>query len=512
MKRKIISVILAMALFTMTAAGCAGESSEDAGESSSGNILIIADTQCPTSLDPAQSWDSWYTSRWGITETLYKLDGDLEPQPLLATSCEMEDETTWVITLREGVTFQNGEELTAQSVKDCWERTAGINARFNELLYIDSMEADGLTLRVTTSKPVPSFINGLCEPLTCVIDVDAEGDIAEAPVGTGPFKAVSYEVKTKARVERYDGYWGGTPKLDGAVINIISDTNTLALAQQSGESDVSVSMPAASLELFSDTERYNVDSVSGSRGQVLFINFENEFLKQLEIRQAIAMCIDKESCADILNKGASVPSSALYPDFMELGSGAYEYDPDGAKALLDEAGIVDTNGDGIREYNGKNVSLRLLTYTTKAELSSFCSEISSAAYNIGIDLTVEIYESITEQEKSGDFDMLMVSFAMVPTGDPQYFADIAFKTDGSSNYGGYSNPEVDELIEELDKEFDAETRRDLSARIQSAVDEDVGYIVVGHSMYTYVMGADVKGLETNPSEYYLLDAEVYIER
>lgn len=74
----------------------------------SADTVIIADTQCPTSLDLAQSWDSWYTSRWGITETLYKLDENLEPQPFLAQSCEMIDEDTWVINLRDDVTFHNG--------------------------------------------------------------------------------------------------------------------------------------------------------------------------------------------------------------------------------------------------------------------------------------------------------------------------------------------------------------------------------------------------------------------
>ena len=106
---------------------------------------------------------------------------------------------------------------------------------------------------------------------------------------------------------------------------------------------------------------------------------------------------------------------------------------------------------------------------------------------------------------------MMVSFTMVPTGDPQYFADIAFRTGGSSNYGGYSNAEVDKLIEELDVEFDSERRTELAKEIQQKIIDDAGYIVVGHSKYYYVMNSDLKGLHTNPSEYYLLDSNVYIE-
>ena len=522
MKKKMMTFVALASMCVILFTGCSGGGSAQTQSSStlnaekteaSSHIAMVADTQCPTSLDLAQSWDSWYTSRWGITETLFKLDENLIPQPFLAESCEMKDEKTYVITLRDPVTFQNGNKLTAESVKACWERTESINARFAELLYIESMEADGQVLTVKTSKPVPAFKNSLCEPLTGIIDVTIDQDPATNPVGTGPFEAVSYELKTKAEVKKYDGYWGGTPKLDGAVINIIGDTSTLSFAQQNGESDISVSMPSTSLELFSDTSLYNVDGVSGSRGQVIFINFANKFLQELAVRQAISMCIDKESYASVINKGASVPTTGLYPDFMEFGgANGYEYSIEKANATLDKAGITDTDGDGIRELNGENISLRIVTYSTKAELASFCNEFASSAKKIGIDIAVEVYESVSEQQKSKDFDLMLVSFTMVPTGDLQYFADIAFRTGGSSNYGSYSNETVDQLINDLDVEFDSARRTELAKEIQQLIINDAGYIVIGHSKYYYVMSSSLKGLHTNPSEYYLLDSNVYLEK
>lgn len=523
--KKRAAVILTAAIFCMSLlAGCAGNRENEKGtqetttedrESTSGNenMIIVADTQSPTSLDLAQSWDSWYTMRWGITETLYKLDENLEPYPFLAESCEMIDETTWRITLRNDVTFQNGNKLTADSLKACWERTAGINARFNEILYIDSMEAEGQILTVKTTKAVPAFLNGLCEPLTAVMDVSTDADPASEPIGTGPFKAVSYEVKSKCVVEKYAEYWGGEPKADGAVINIIGDTSTLSMAQQNGESDVSVSMPGSSLELFSDTAKYQVDGVPGSRGQIVYFNYSNEALQELAVRQAISMVIDKDNYASIINKDASVSTNGLYPDFMAYGETeeTYNYDLDKAAKILDDAELTDSDGDGIREINGRNISLRLVTYTTKAELPLYCNEISSSAKEIGIDIKVETYESVADQQKTGDFDMLMISMTMCPTGDPQYFADITLKTGGSGNYGGYSNVKVDALIEELEVEFDEERRTELAGKIQKEVLADAGYIVIGHAKYYYVMGSNVEGLHTNPSEYYLLDKDVYVK-
>lgn len=475
---------------------------------------VFADTQCPTSLDPAESWNSWYTSRYGITETLYKLDENLVAQPFLATSCEMQDEKTWVITLRDDVTFQNGEKMTAESVKACWERTSEVNARLNELLFIESMEPDGQVLTVKTTEAVPAFLNGLTEPLSAIYDVSDPDTIATNPVATGPFKAVSYDVKKQAQVERYDGYWGGTPKLESATFNVIADTNSLAMAQQTGENDLSVSIPGTSLELFADESLYNVDGVPGSRGQVIFMNYDNEFIQDINVRKAISMSIDKEGYAAILNKGASVPTNGLYPDFMTFGAEegeGYSFDLEGAKALLAESGYEDTDGDGIVEKDGKPLSLRIVTYSTKAELSMFCEEMASKLKEIGIELKVEVYETVAEHQKSGDFDLMMISFTMCPTGDPLYFANIAFKTNGSSNYGHYSNADVDAVIEQMTQEFDNEKRSELAKEVQKLILEDAGYIVVGHSKYIYVMSSCVKGLKTNPSEYYLLDANTYIE-
>ena len=510
--KKWMTLFCALAL-ALGVTGCSDSQNETststANEASSSSILNIADTQCPTSLDPAQSWDSWYTSRWGITETLYVLDQDLNPQPLLATSCEALDDTTWVVTLRDGVTFHNGNPLTAESVKLCWERTAEVNPRFSELLPIESLLADGQTLTIETKQPVPAMLNTLCEPLTCVIDVTSSQDFASSPQGTGPFIPVSYTVGTQAEVKAYADYWGGTPKSDGAIIRIITDTNTLAMAQQSQEVDVSVSMAPSSLSLFEDESLYCVDGVPGSRGQIVFFNFDTPALQNLAVRQALCMSVDKENYAAILNKGASVPATGLYPDFMAYGAeSGYQYDMEGAKVLLDENDIVDTDGDGIRELNGEPISLRLLTYQTKAELPIFCNEMASSAKQLGIELKVEVYESVTEQEKTGDFDLMMISYAMVPTGDPQYFASLAFRTGGSSNYGHYSNPAVDDLIAQLETETDSEARIALTKEIQDLVMEDAGFLVIGHSKYYYVMNANVTGLHTNPSEYYLLNAEI----
>ncbi len=507
-----ILILVVSSIFFM---GCntadkVGEESNSSKEKP-GQSAVFADTQCPTNLDPAVSWNSWYTSRYGITETLFKLDGQLVAQPFLAASYRSIDPTTWEIILRDDVKFQNGKKMTADSVKRSWDRTMEINPRLNELLFITSIKTKGQTLTIKTSKPVPAFISCLSEPLSGVIDVDSGKAFETSPVGTGPFCADAYVVKKEAKVKRNEQYWGGKPALESVTFKIIASPSALAMAQQTGECQLSVSIPATSLSLFSDSSKYRIDGVPGSRGQVIFINHENMFLKDINVRRAISMAIDKKACAEILNKGASIPANALFPDFMAFGGKGlkgYDYDLEGARQLLSQAGYQDLDGDGILEKDGKNIDLEIVTYSTKAELPSLCQELSSKLKEIGIRLRVEVYESVSAYQRGADFDLMMISFTMAPTGDPQYFCDIAFKTEGSANYGHYSNPGVDDLIDRLDKEFDVEKRVEYARKIQQKILDDAGYIVVGHAKFINVMGIDLKDFKTNPSEYYLLDHRV----
>lgn len=506
MKNLKIRTILCMALAaTLSIVPCGAQAATE--------TMTFADTQAPTSMDIAEGWNDWYTSRYGVTETLFVLDQNLSAQPFLCESAENTDPLTWVLTLRDDVTFQNGEKMTAQSVKDCWERTAGINARFNETLYIDSVEADGQTLTVTTTQPIPSFQSALTTPLTGIYYVSENMDPANNAtdlIGIGPYKVVSYDVKKQAVVERYDGYWQGTPALESATFNILDDVSALTMAQQNGESDVTLTIPASSLELFQNDDNFVVDGQVGSRGQVIWFNFENELLQDSAVRKAMSMAIDKESYASILNKGGSEVATALFPDNTAFGGSSvdgYEYDIEGAKEVLAEAGYEDTNGDGTLDKDGKELKFRICTYTTKAELPLYAQAMADAFSEIGIGLDIDAgaYDAVVEKQGNGDFDLMMISMTMCPTGDPQYFSDLALKTDGSANYGHYSNAEVDELISQLDDEYDTEKRNELAVEIQQKVMDDAGYIVIGHSKFTNVMKKNVENCPTNPSEYYVIN-------
>lgn len=503
MRKRFLCTLLCLVLCAVTLSAC-GMPNKDLDH------VVVADTQCPSNLDLAESWNSWFTSRWGITETLFSLDAKLNPQPCLATGIKNIDRLTWEVTLRPGVRFQNGKSMTAQAVIRCWRRTAEKNPRFQELVGLKDVQADGNRLILKTSRPVPTMENQLCDPLTGIMDVDSGTDMGKEPVGTGPYIPISYQANTRAEEKRFDGYWRGRPKFRLVTVNVLADSTTLAMAQQNQETDLSMYVPAANLSLFQDKNKFIIDEAVGSRAEIVYFNFQRPVLQQKAVRQALSMCIDKKNYAKVINQGGSVPASGLYPDRLPYGDvKGYSYNPAEAKRLLDRAGIVDHDGDGIREYQGKPVTLELMTYNTRPELPNFANEMSDSARKLGLKLNVSVLEDLTEQEENGDFDLLLMSFTMVPTGDPQYFADIAFHTGGSSNYGKYSNPEVDALIDRLDLTFDPQERISLTWQFSRKILDDAAFVVIGHSNFICVRNTNVKGFTVNPSEYYTLSGSMY---
>ena len=510
--KKVVSLFLLVTLVLSMAVGCGSTNSGD--DSSKEKSLVFADTQSCTNLNPFESWNGWYVSRYGIGETLFKLNEKMEAEAFLVKSYENKDDKTWVLEIKDEVKFSNGKKVDAQAVKDSLEYSIENNDRSKELFGIESMEADGQTLTIITTDVRPAFLNSLCDPLGMIFDVNADTDITKNPIGTGPYVATGFEAKVQCTVKKNENYWNGEPKLDSATFKFLSDTSALDMATKSGEVDVAVSMPNASLGDYEDNSDFIVSSNAGSRAQLLFFNFDNKFLQDENVRKAIYMSIDKDNYANKLNNGGSTPSNGLFPDTVAYSGDkikGYKFDVEGAKELLKEAGYEDTDNDGILEKNSEKLSLNIITYSTKAELPVFCDALKSQLKEVGIELNVSVYESIIEQSQSGDFDICLYSFTMLPTGDPEYFIDIAFKTGASSNYGHYSNEEVDKLANKLSTEFDTTKRNELATQICQIVMDDAGFAVIGHANYTYVMNKKVTNLEAHPSEYYLLDVNVGIE-
>lgn len=511
MFKKTLTIVLIVAFGAMLLAGCG----KNAQTENTGPKKLVFGTTVPTaSIDPANGYSGWFTMRYGVGETLFKLDQAMQPVGWLAKSYELVDKTTWKIVLNDKVTFQNGKPMTGEAVKASLERTLELNDRAPSTLRIAAIAVNGQTLTITTSEPNPTLINGLCDPFACIIDVDAGTDFETAVIGTGPYKIENFVPKAASTVVKYEGYWNGQPKLDQVTITPISNGDTLTMALQSGEVDATQGMPYSSHKLFADDPNYKISSTSTSRVFMIYYNYHNKFLSNANVRKAISMSIDKDRYCSVLLSGAAEPAVGAFPASLPYGGSkvtADKFDLQAAKDLLAKEGFADSNGDGILDKDGQKLSFKLVTYSSRVELPVIAQAIQSQLKEIGIEVAVDVSEDATKRLKADDFDLAAYAYVTTPTGDPLSYLDYVFKTNGVSNFGHFSNPRVDELIEQLRGEFDPSKRAALAIEIQQIALDETAYTFIAHLQMAFVMKSNVVGLEVHPTDYYQINVDTDIK-
>lgn len=548
MKKEIVSVMMAACLFASLATGC-GTANESETSSKSGSeaasvtsaseeavgavsksgetttdgeradLVLGATTGFfgAESLDVAYNWDGWIMSIYGISENLYRLDENIEPQPWIAESVETPDENTWVFTIRDGVTFSNGKTVDAKAVKACFERTYEKNERADSTLKIKSMEADGMKFTIVTPEPNPTLLNDLCDPLLGIYDATEEPDEELGVSCTGPYVATSFTAMTDVKMRANENYWGGAPKADTVELKIIDDQDALDMALANGEIDLIAQETANGASKFTDTSKYTTDTVTTTRANFLSFNLKTEGLDDLAVRQAINYCIDREGYADVVYQGFATPCYGIYPDNLAFGGTdglnltVDSYDADKAKEILADAGYQDTDGDGILDKDGVNLSFKVLTYSYNDNCIQLADMLQAELSQIGIELSIETQDVLDDPLASGDFDLAILNYAMAPIGTPSYFINMLFTTGASNNYGGYSNEKVDALAAEIGTTSDNDKVVSLTRELEQQVLDDMPFAFVADQQLIFVYSNKVKGVQINLTEYYLVTNTLSVE-
>ena len=548
MKKEIVSVMMAACLFASLATGCGtaneSETSSKSGseaasvtsasEEAAGAVSKSGETTTDgeradlvlgattgffgaESLDVAYNWDGWIMSIYGISENLYRLDENIEPQPWIAESVETPDENTWVFTIRDGVTFSNGKTVDAKAVKACFERTYEKNERADSTLKIKSMEADGMKFTIVTPEPNPTLLNDLCDPLLGIYDATDEPDEELGVSCTGPYVATSFTAMTDVKMRANENYWGGAPKADTVELKIIDDQDALDMALANGEIDLIAQETANGASKFTDTSKYTTDTVTTTRANFLSFNLKTEGLDDLAVRQAINYCIDREGYADVVYQGFATPCYGIYPDNLAFGGTdglnltVDSYDADKAKEILADAGYQDTDGDGILDKDGVNLSFKVLTYSYNDNCIQLADMLQAELSQIGIELSIETQDVLDDPLASGDFDLAILNYAMAPIGTPSYFINMLFTTGASNNYGGYSNEKVDALAAEIGTTSDNDKVVSLTRELEQQVLDDMPFAFVADQQLIFVYSNKVKGVQINPTEYYLVTNTLSVE-
>lgn len=328
------------------------------GEPKYGGSLVIGQPYLTDTLDPAMATALQHEIILdGIYESLLEVTPDLEFVPHLAESYEAVSETEYLFTIREGVKFHDGSEMTVDDVVFTFERlfdeefTGPAKQRLAPLTSVTAV--DDRTVRFELSQPFGPFLYHMASPETSGIQsrafVEANPDLSLVANGTGAFKLRSFVPNERTELERHDEYWQeGLPYLDEVIIPTITDGATRLAGLRTGELDFTEIDPPLLPEL-QGLEGVVVSSIEPAQTQIIFMNCQREPLDDVRVRQALFLSIDEQLIIDVLfEEGVAGPTRFAPPI-----SGAYGYQGDGsdlafwgvdterARALLEEAGYPD---------------------------------------------------------------------------------------------------------------------------------------------------------------------------
>ncbi|UWP58535.1 ABC transporter substrate-binding protein [Ruminococcus gauvreauii] len=499
------------------AKGSAASGQEASGQTASGGEVTIGVTSFADTLEPTEQYFSWVVTRYGVGETLAKFDENGEIVPCLAKEWSVsEDQLTWTFKIREGVKFSNGNDMTPEAVKASLERTFELSDRAATFFDPESIEVDGQNLLIRTKDPVAVVPGSLADPLFLIVDTTADTDsfAMSGPICTGPYAVESFNPTDSCIVVKNEYYWDGEVPLDKVTLKCIDDQTTRSMALQTGEIDIAYNLKTENIADFEGDESIEIQKLQSLRSTYAFMN-QNGVLGDIRLRQAIIRGLDKETYCSTLLEGGATPGKAPVPPTLDFGFDELQdenaYDPEGAKALLAEAGYEDLDGDGFVETpEGEVLDLNFVIYTSREELNVYAQAAQASLKDIGIKVTLNTvsYETLLDMRDSGDFDMLIWNVLVANTGDPEKYLRENWHSTSASNQTGYLNPEVDSLLDQLAAEFDEDARKDLTIQIQQLIMDDASTVFFGYETTYLFSNSRVTGVTMYPMDYYWLTKDI----
>lgn len=476
--------------------GNAGKSGQEAAkeEPVRGGELVMGYATDASSFDPILgNAGSDHVLLYPIYDTLIRFDKDLQPQPGLAKSWEIEDEKTIVLHLQEGVVFHDGTPFDAEAVKFNLERANSEESRVSDLKNLESVEVvDPHTVKLHLKQPDSSIILALSDRTGMMVSPAAVKkygkDYAQHPVGTGPFKLVSYQRNNEIRYEAFKDYWQkGLPYLEKLTVKIMPDENTRINALKSGQIDLSFPMSPANLASLEKDPSLVVESHPEVAYHKIYLNTTKPPFDNKKVRQALNYAIDREALVKAVSFGRAEPSYQPFPK----GYWAHDpgitipYDPEKAKQLLKEAGV------------GK-VSF-VMPYFPSGSYERLAQVIRGQLEKVGIEVQLqpmELTKGVSEYFQEKRHPSYLSRWTGRP--DPQQTVSLIFSKDGYYNTGGQTTPELEELIKKAAATYEQEERAKLYAEIaRIGILEEAMHIPLLSEPATAVMTKKVKGYQPN---------------
>jgi len=512
---KAVCLLLAVLMALLVPAACRHDRS--------GGPFVIALGDNIRTIDPIGSPSVDAAServRTLMFNSLVKKDEKFDYVGELASDIKRSDDNlTFTFTLRDGVKFHDGRPFTSADAKYTldlvFSSTFAKSASFYEgtgadrKSYIKSVEApDPHTLVVTTTKPWTGLLPNLVP--VAIIPKDGYATQKDHPLGTGPFKFVSYDSSQQVvDLQANPDYWGGAPHLPVVRVRVIADTNALQAELRSGRVDIAplpTSLSPDAVKQLGEDPKLQVLQFTGSNLNLLTFNCSQAPLNDVKVRQAISYAVDREGMIRDLLLGQGKIAHSILPEesWAYHAAQKYTFDPGMAKKLLDEAGFKDPDGDGPQARFTKPVVYKVSGSSVAAK--NYAGVIQNYLKNVGIPVTIETAElnTLFDELRRGNFQIFYGQW-VGGNQDPIFFKDlfatseIPTETRASRNRSRYSNKELDLLIDEAVNTFDREKAKLLYTRIQEIVSRDAPVLPLWYQANMVIAKKNVENIKVDAS-------------
>jgi peptide/nickel transport system substrate-binding protein len=527
-------------------AAATGEESA-AGEAVPGGVWTRSSGADASILNPILSSDQASSAVIGmLVPALIGQDpvtGEFTPDGSMSESWEVsEDGLTWTFKLRDGVTWSDGDPVDAADFKYTYDAIASDlveTPRKSNIELIESIEVvDPLTLKITFSQVKCDGLGDLgLGWLPSHLYAADFSDIMTSPlneapaVSAGPFVFQSWTRDDSTILTRNESYWEGAPNMDGMIYRVVPDSGTRLAQLLSGEIDITGLEPTqlTSVEGNADITVYSAnddgydyiglnlaDPANPQPGKdengELIAQDPHPILSDLNVRKAIAHALDYQTIIDsvYLGRGYQIASNVLPAVTWahDPSIAPYDYDQELAGQLLEEAGWVDSNGDGIREKDGADLKLTLITNAGNKVREDLGALVQDQLGQVGISVDFQAIDfgTLVDQLLAQTYDMVIIGWTGLgadPNDDAFWRSD--FDTPGSGfNFVSYQNPKIDELLLAgiAVPGCSTEERAPYYKEIQQIIHDDVPYVFISGGVGDTGYNNRWAGIDPGPWSFY----------
>jgi peptide/nickel transport system substrate-binding protein len=445
-----------------------------------------------------------------IYEPLFSMTAEGELEPVLAESITATSDTTYVIALKQGISFTDGTPFNADAVKANLDYVlnADNGAPFRFLLVVAGEPAqvdvvDEYTVQITTAipfAPLPAHLShgGLAMISPAVIEQGTDY-MASNAVGTGPYVLAEWARSEQVVLQRNENYWGQMPAIDTVIFRVILEAGARIVELEAGTVDVALRVPPADISRLQDNSDVEVVITPGLRTIYIFLNTTEPPFDDVRVRQAVNYAVDNEAIVASLFDGAGLASQAPFapPIFGYAEQAPYTRDLDRARELLAEAGVEEGTTVVLYHPTGRYSQDALVAEVVAAQLAE-----------VGLNVELQTLEwtqyvpYVRAPKPDNDVQFAMLGWG-VPTMDADYALYALFhSSEFPPGFNGsfYENPEVDALLDEARSTLDVEARRALYAEAIGIIWEDAPWLFLYSEIQVTAIRSNVTGFIIHPDE------------